>query len=452
MKNSTGSVQSPKSGAGAKGARSSIPKTDSRYWASRITKRTYHTPTGEVREVAEWQVRYQLHARQVWVNLGTLNKAAAATKARDLYFQIKTGGWDSVLPKLKPETVRTPAQELTVGEYLDLVTATGILVPRTLLNYQNCFRTILSDAFGIKGDRSRFDYRGEGNQRWRKRIDGIRLGRVVPEVIEQWQRKFVTRAGQSPAAVAKAKKTANSYVRCARSLFSRKVLKRLGKANLLSPLPFDGVELFEAGSMKYVSKIEVRALIVAAQRELRTADPAAYAVFLLSLFAAMRKAEVDSLEWRMVDFAQGVIHLEQTEWLHLKTEDSAGVITVDEEVMAELKATKAGSKGAFVVQSNRRPRNDSVRAYYRCKPVFERLYAWLRAKGVTANKPLHELRKEMGALIATDQGIYAASRYLRHSDITTTARHYADHKARISVGLGKVLNSGLTVAAAEAAG
>jgi hypothetical protein len=64
--------------------------------------------------------------------------------------------------------------------------------------------------------------------------------------------------------------------------------------------------------------------------------------------------------------------------------------------------------------------------------VFQRLYEWLRAKGVSANKPLHELRKEIGALIATKHRIFAASTYLRHADITTTARHYADHKARIS--------------------
>ena len=50
------------------------------------------------------------------------------------------------------------------------------------------------------------------------------------------------------------------------------------------------------------------------------------------------------------------------------------------------------------------------------------------------------MRKEIGAMIVTEHGIYAASRFLRHSDITTTARHYADHKARISVGLGKLLN------------
>src|SRR4030095_5429713 len=91
--------------------------------------------------------------------------------------------------------------------------------------------------------------------------------------------------------------------------------------------------------------------------------------------------------------------------------------------------------------SDRQPRNDSARPYYRADAVFERLNEWLRFKGVKANKPLHEMRKEIGALIATKLGIYAASRFLRHSDITTTARHYADHKTRISVDLGRLLDT-----------
>ena len=100
--------------------------------------------------------------------------------------------------------------------------------------------------------------------------------------------------------------------------------------------------------------------------------------------------------------------------------------------------------------SERPPRNDSARPYYRCERIFDRLNAWLHAKGVTANKPLHELRKEIGAQIATHHGIYAASRFLRHSDITTTARHYAEHKTRISVGLGKLLDTSIKPAAATA--
>jgi len=98
----------------------------------------------------------------------------------------------------------------------------------------------------------------------------------------------------------------------------------------------------------------------------------------------------------------------------------------------------------------RRPRNDSPRIFYRCEPILDRLNEWLRSKGVTASKPLHELRKEIGALVATQHGIYAASRFLRHSDITTTARHYADHKARISVGLGKLLDTQIKAVATNA--
>ena len=42
------------------------------------------------------------------------------------------------------------------------------------------------------------------------------------------------------------------------------------------------------------------------------------------------------------------------------------------------------------------------------------------------------------------------ARDVRYSDITTTARHYAQHKARITVGLGKLLDTGIKPVAAGA--
>ena len=71
--------------------------------------------------------------------------------------------------------------------------------------------------------------------------------------------------------------------------------------------------------------------------------------------------------------------------------------------------------------------------------VFDRVTAWLRAHGVTAKKPLHELRKELGALITSEHGIYAASRVLRHSDLATTAAHYTDLKTRPTIPVGEWL-------------
>jgi integrase len=73
--------------------------------------------------------------------------------------------------------------------------------------------------------------------------------------------------------------------------------------------------------------------------------------------------------------------------------------------------------------------------------VFEHLIGWLRAKGIKSNKPLHDLRKEFGSLINQKHGLYAAAQALRHSDITTSARHYIARKERVTVGLGALLEA-----------
>ena len=431
-------VQSIKKGT-ERGQR--LSKTHVDYWSARLRKRSYSDVSGAQKEIPEWQVRMKRNSRDGWFNLGTSNQAAAARKAKDIFMFLEANGWEATVAKFKPESGIAPQLNLTVGQFLAAVKDTGYLQVRTFLNYQNCFRTILGEAFGVRTDKSKFDYRQGGNAKWTERIDELRLERVTPKQVTEWQQGRVKRAGHSPAAIASAKRTANSYVRCARSLFGKEIRKRLLGVELPKVLPFDGVDLFESGSMKYVSKVNVQTLIAAAKSELKQGEQEVYKAFLLGLFAGMRKAEIDLLEWRMLDFENNVIRLEETEWLRLKTRDSAGEITVDEEVIAELRQMMPQGQNQFVLASDRRPRNDSARIYYRCEPVFERLNEWLRSKGVQANKPLHELRKEIGALVATQHGIYAASRFLRHSDITTTARHYAEHKARISVGLGKLLDT-----------
>jgi hypothetical protein len=48
----------------------------------------------------------------------------------------------------------------------------------------------------------------------------------------------------------------------------------------------------DTGSMKYNSKINAQALIAAAKAELKPNSPEIYKVFLLGLFAGMRKGEI----------------------------------------------------------------------------------------------------------------------------------------------------------------
>ncbi len=197
-----------------------LPKTHQDYGFSRLRKRTFVGRDGTTPvEIPTWQVRLFHAGREGWFNLDTANQAAAAAKARDTYAFLRVNGWEATLAKFKPESDAAPRLDLTVGAYLDVIKSTGHLRLRTFLNYQNCLRTIVSDAFGLKADKSRFDYRQGGNAEWVKGIDSIRLERVTA-----WQQKRLKVAGNSPTAIASAKRTVNSYVRCARSLFSKKLI------------------------------------------------------------------------------------------------------------------------------------------------------------------------------------------------------------------------------------
>jgi hypothetical protein len=61
--------------------------------------------------------------------------------------------------------------------------------------------------------------------------------------------------------------------------------------------------------------------------------------------------------------------------------------------------------------------------------------------GVTARKPIHELRKEFGSMVNRKHGLSAASDQLRHSGIAITAAYYIDRPRKATSGLGAQLET-----------
>jgi hypothetical protein len=96
----------------------------------------------------------------------------------------------------------------------------------------------------------------------------------------------------------------------------------------------------------------------------------------------------------------------------------------------------------FVIESERPPQVSVRWHQYRCKRHFQKLTAWLRAKGVPKRAPLHCLRKEYGSMICKFFGIYSASAMLRHSNLQTTVAHYVDHRTQSVLKIGHLFKSG----------
>ena len=99
----------------------------------------------------------------------------------------------------------------------------------------------------------------------------------------------------------------------------------------------------------------------------------------------------------------------------------------------------ARARSNFVIESPNLPRKRATFENYRAQNVFERLSAWLRSKGVSAPKPIHELRKESGSMVNRKHGLTAAKDFLRHADIAITAAHYIDRPRQATSGLGALL-------------
>jgi hypothetical protein len=432
-------------------AKQKFGKTDTRYWQEAVFKPSYRRD-GQTFFVEDWAARVQWRGRRELFNLRTPNKATAAAKARDVYVMLVGAGWEATLAKFKPDMERRDLS--TVGDFLNELSPHWSGKEKTFADYSRCFRTILSQMFGIEGHRAKFDYVNGGRDAWVAQIDAIKLADVTPERVNKWRIAFVRKAGDSPLEQKRARITCNSLMRQARSLFAPELLAHV--AQKPEPLPFDGVAFYERESMRYHSAVDIEALIEQAMEELPQEQ---LKIFLLATMAALRRNEIDKLPWSGFRWNDGIVRIETTKHFAPKTADSAGDIPIDAELVSLFRgwhaqriaaeqqrgATLAKAKetvaAAFVVEADSEPIAETKYTHYRAHRHFDALNKWLRSKGVEATKPLHELRKECGSQICAKHGIHAASRLLRHTDISLTAAHYADQTRRVTFGMGNLLKA-----------
>jgi integrase len=427
----TGSDLNRKSGKQvANQTRRAAGKNDSRYWFSRVFR-----PVNDRGETSpHYAMRVQFRGRRIAFGLGTGNKDAAARIGANIYTDLLTLGIEETLAKYRPE--KKAENVATVGEWIEAAGSVAAVNVATFAQYERSLRKIVGDILKVKRNKKRFGRKGGGARAYHKAIDAAPLSLLTPEAIQKWRLEYVKRA-KTPAEQRSRMTSCNSTLRQARSLFGKKIARFVA---LPEPRLFEHVEFFPRQSAKYFSRIDAKALLTQARDEMAESDSPAFLVVLIALAAGLRKGEIDTLSWHQVDFGKGVIRIEHTDTANLKSADSRGEVPIDASVVELLRGFRARATGAFVIEGGDGLSGPRMWGRnYRVQNVFDRVTAWLRRHGVTAKKPLHELRKELGALITAEHGIYAASRVLRHADLSTTAAHYTDLKTRPTIPVGEWL-------------
>lgn len=412
-----------------------VGKNSANYWIARLKKKI--NSLGE--ESPHWSIQLQIGKTRRGFSTGTGNKEAASKIAAGIYNDILVMGWDAAIAKHRPTNEPDPdlpPPVASVGEWIAAARKVSEANESTFTSYSRAVRKIVADILAVEKTKKRFGPRKGGAADYRAKIDAASLEVLTLPAVQKWRLEYVKRA-KTPAEERSRMTSCNSTIRQARSLFAGKILKFLPDLRLPDPIPFHAVEFFPRQSAKYFSRIDAKTLLQEAHRELAKTDPPAFLAMLLALSAGLRKGEIDSLQWHQVDFNRQLIRVESTDAASLKTADSRDEVAIDENTIAILRGFHATKEDQFVIAGDGEGSGPKKWGqHYRAGATFDRLTAWLRKHGVTARKPLHELRKELGALVTAEHGIYAASRVLRHSNVATTAAHYTDLKTRPVIDVG----------------
>ena len=107
--------------------RSTYPKTDVRYWRSRIFKPV--TVRGQTKIKSElFAIKLQYLGHRMTLSLSTANAEEAAQRARRMYLDLVAGGWERLLEKHRPKLPEPEKEDgLTFGEYVALVRSRNLI-------------------------------------------------------------------------------------------------------------------------------------------------------------------------------------------------------------------------------------------------------------------------------------------------------------------------------------
>ena len=376
---------------------------------------------------ASWFIREKIDGKLISTRLNTRNRKDAERMARDFLKAQREGRGEHLRTLLRQREAANPAliSGPSLGDIIEAYkTAPQGPLERTRRENITCLRNIIHHIYGSE-------------PAWTER----RLSDLTKDVVRNYRRLVVDRARKSSASAAETarhQRTANSTLRQARSIFSTEMVEYY---QLNCGFQFDNARLNEfrttpgfvglRKTMYQQPDDNQLAAMINALEEIRHKKPDIYLICWLGLTFGLRKSEVAPLTTDCFVRVNGEIYVE------IRTVEGRGVLrdrTKNGQETPRIKATNGGwAKIGPIIEAMPRGRNLIAGSdTERTDRVFRRVNAWMVSLGWKTQKKFHELRALAGSRVIMNDGIEAASQWLRHGSISTTQSHYGRY-ARTSV-------------------
>ena len=359
-----------------------------------------------------WYVVARVNGKRISKSLDTSVQTEAAVRARRLIKAAKDGKWE-VLDDLRSRAQPCMSLEAFLTVYRGLAVEqerkTGKPRPATVDGYA----WSLLHVVGIG-----LDSKQPGQEP---------LSVLTRDLLDAFVSRTVTLAGD-PIESERQRRSAYSYIRSARAVFSKWALDALRDTPLPDLQPFLTCRPVQQAPVRYKLPPEdlMTRTIASARATLKETRPDLYAVFLLCYDLGMRAGEAGQAQWP---------------WIREQT--TAGKTRRYMDVIRRESYQPKGRERSIPVAGTvweqlaalRRP--DDVWILPGGSPsvrenLIKREFAdWMREQGWDRHhypKAAHELRKLIGSEWYTRFGAEVASNWLGHADVTTTCRYYADLK------------------------
>ncbi len=372
--------------------------------------------SGKVYYSKTWYLTKWEDRKPTYFSLGR-NLRSAEKRAREIDALVRSGTMCLAEIKLKYGKGRLRREDdkdaCTIGEIVDTILAEAALLnlkPLTARSYTCSLIKVVREATS----------RQRGGEVTDDEVRQMKSTFLTSSTFNEFKRGRAERAEEleNKRARASACRSANKDIAQAKAALAPGLQKLLSERELRFPdfESWRSVTKFTGVEFKY--RLPPAENIRRVMEAIRGLEPGSnlWKVSMLATYLGMRSGEIAYARWSwFVPGATPTVAVQQEDDFSPKRDHERDIEPPGWAFEALMR--HKGNGEVYVLSGDEAAR---------LRAVNDHGIQFLRASGVKAQKPMHELRKWFGSWVATTRGLTVAQRLLGHDSYSTTEDHYSD--------------------------